>query len=78
MQKKPLYVIAMGAKSASDYYTHSEELDALMGEKEAPLVQKVMSCVRRVELKQGRIRPDLSYPAGPTQEKQESPDEEET
>jgi len=57
----PLYVFTMEAKSAADYYSQSEKAMELMGEKLKELSAKTYAICKKLELKTGRFRPDLSY-----------------
>ena len=57
----PKYVFAVRAKSAADYYSQSEKIQKLLGEEIKKLMGKTMSPVRKIEIKNGRFRPDLSY-----------------
>jgi hypothetical protein len=57
----PKYVFAVRAKSAADYYSQSEKIQKLLGEEIKKLMGKTMSPVRKIEIKTGRFRPDLSY-----------------
>ncbi len=59
----PLYVVAHPARSQAEFYEQRETLKALFGEESKKLGEKVMQAVRRVELKDGWIRGDLSFPA---------------
>ena len=58
----PLYVVAHGAKSLTDYYTHREKLTEQVGEEGKKISAKVGATVRKMEYKEGTLRPDLSYP----------------
>ena len=57
----PLYVFVMGAKSAADYYSQGEKTQELLGEEYKALSDKFLTTIRKLELKTGRFRPDLSY-----------------
>ncbi len=59
----PVYVVARAAKSQSDYYNHRDQVHELLGEEAEQLGKKALTLVRKVEHKDGWIRPDLSYPA---------------
>ncbi len=58
----PLLVVAHPAKSESDYYSERVKLKELIGEEGEKLGQAANALVRKVEFKDGYIRPDLSYP----------------
>jgi hypothetical protein len=58
----PLLVVAHAAKSESDYYSERAKLKELIGEEGEKLGQQAHALVRKVEFKDGYIRPDLSYP----------------
>jgi hypothetical protein len=58
----PVYVVAMGAKSAADYYTNRERIREQLGEEAKKLGEKVDATIRKMEYKEGMLRPDLSYP----------------
>ena len=57
----PVYVIAEGGKSPSDYYSQAEKNYALLGEEEKALSKKMLAILRKYESKSGWARPDLSY-----------------
>ncbi len=58
----PLFVVAHPARSQAEFYQQREALKAAFGEDSKKLGETVMQAVRRVELKDGWIRGDLSYP----------------
>lgn len=58
----PVYVVAMGAKSAADYYTNRERILEQLGEEGEKLGEQVGATVRKMEYVEGMLRPDLSYP----------------
>lgn len=59
----PLFVVAHPARSQAEFYQQREALRAAFGDDSKKLSEKVMQAVRRVELKDGWTRGDLSYPA---------------
>lgn len=59
----PLYVVAHPAKSEADFYKDKARIDALIGDQADKLGHKVMTTIRKMEQKEGWLRPDLSYPA---------------
>ena len=58
----PLYVVAHAAKSEADYYANRERIREQLGEEAKKLGAKVGATVRRMEFKEGHLRPDLSFP----------------
>ncbi len=57
----PLYFWAESAKSAVDYFTESEkDVNKIGPDKNAELGAKTMATLRKIEIKTGRPRPDLS------------------
>ena len=58
----PLYVVAVRAKNAADYHTNREKIAEVLGEAAEKIGEKVGSTVRRIEYKEGMLRPELSYP----------------
>lgn len=58
----PVFVVAHPARSQSEFYQHRAELKELFGEEAEAIGAKVMQAVRRVDEKDGWMRPDLSYP----------------
>ncbi len=58
----PLLVVAHAAKSESDYYSERAKIKELIGEEAKKLGDQVNALVRKIEFKDGYIRPDLSYP----------------
>ena len=57
----PIYVVVQGAKSAADYYNHTEKIDELLGEEVKALRGKTLALVKKFELRTGRYRPELSF-----------------
>ncbi len=57
----PIYIFIMRAKSAVDYYSQSEKIQKLLGEKYQELSAKWFAICRKLEFRTGRFRPDLSY-----------------
>lgn len=58
----PVFVIAHPAKSQNEFYRQREELQKLIGDEADPIKAKVRQALRRMEDKDGWIRPDLAYP----------------
>lgn len=58
----PLYVVAHPAKSAADFAANRERIHELLGEEGEKLGAKVGATVRKIEFKEGMLRPDLCYP----------------
>ena len=58
----PLYVVAKVAKSRADHYAQYEKDHEVMGEAAEALGEKTLALMRKIEFKEGRPRPDLSYP----------------
>lgn len=58
----PLFVAAHPARSQAEFYEQRERLEELFGEAAKELRMRVMRGVRKVEFKDGWVRPDLSYP----------------
>ena len=58
----PVLVVAHAAKSSADYYSNRERVREVVGEEAKKLGEKVGALVRKMEFKEGMLRPDLSYP----------------
>ncbi|MHC4785980.1 MAG: hypothetical protein ACYTE6_08425 [Planctomycetota bacterium] len=58
----PLYVVAVGAKSPTDYFTNQDRIRELIGEEAKEIAAKVGATLRKMEYKEGYVRPDLAYP----------------
>ncbi len=58
----PVYVVAHPARSQGDFYRQHEELMEVLGPEAEEINQRLLSYIRRVEQKDGWMRPDLSYP----------------
>lgn len=65
----PLYVISYAAPSESDSLALHGEMRKTLGEPASQLEAEALTNVRRIERKQGWIRPDLSYPKAPDGER---------
>ena len=59
-------LLAHAAKSRGDFYRQHDELMKLLGPEAEGINQRLLSFIRRVEHKEGWLRPDLSYPAPET------------
>lgn len=57
----PIYVFHESGKNAADYFRQSEENQKLLGEEAKALSKKTLSLIRKLEIKTGWSRPDLSY-----------------
>ena len=58
----PLLVVAIPAKSPSDYYSNADQVNAALGADVRPLVARAMAITRKYETRDGTARPELSYP----------------
>jgi len=58
----PLLVVAVPAKSAADFYTEDEKVNAMLGADIRPLQARALAITRKYEVKDGMYRPELSYP----------------
>jgi hypothetical protein len=58
----PLLVVSSPAKSAADYAAEDERVNAMVGADVRPLEQRAMAITRRLETREGMVRPDLTYP----------------
>jgi hypothetical protein len=58
----PLYVVARGATSRASFHATSETVEQMLGEEGEKLGEEARKHLLRVELKEGWLRPDLSYP----------------
>jgi len=58
----PLYIVAVPAKSAADFYSEDERTNAMLGTDVRPLQARSMANLRKFETKDVIFRPDLSYP----------------
>ncbi len=57
----PLYVVVESAKDAADFQAQSAKINELLGDSAKDLNARTMALVRKMEFKDGWIRPDLSY-----------------
>ena len=58
----PLYVVAIPAKSASDFYATDDKNRATMGAEARALDARALAYTRRLEFRDATFRPELSYP----------------
>jgi hypothetical protein len=56
----PVYIVASTGMSPADYHSTGEANDATMGDQDDALFQKAFSLTRRVETRDGMMRPDLA------------------
>jgi hypothetical protein len=59
----PLYVVAVGARDASDFHAQQAGLQAALGAEGKDLFARAFTLTRRFETREGTFRPDLSLPA---------------
>jgi len=59
--EKPLFVVVAWAKEAEDYYKQIKINVDMMGEEGMKLAKRAMAITRKIEVKTGMNRPDLSY-----------------
>jgi hypothetical protein len=57
----PVYYWATAAKDAVDFYTQNAQMWDVLGEEGAPYYRKLVSLLRKREMKTGSYRPGLSY-----------------
>jgi hypothetical protein len=57
----PFYIYMERANRAGSFFTEADKLFEEAGEEFIGLVEKERSCYRKLEIKTGRFRPDLSY-----------------
>ena len=58
----PLYIVAIPAKSASDYYSEDEKTNTALGADLRPLQARSLANLRKFETKDVMFRADMSYP----------------
>jgi hypothetical protein len=62
----PVIVVSEAAKSETDFYTESAQIDKTIGDAVKPLEARLMKFTRRIEVHTAKVRPDMSYiPAAP-------------
>ena len=57
----PVYAFSIIAKDAADFYTHNNKMWEMVGKEGEILYEKMLPFIRKNEVKQGWLRPDLSY-----------------
>ncbi len=57
----PVYAFSIIAKDAADFYTHNAKMWEMLGEEGEKLYEKMLPFVRKNEVRQGWLRPSLSY-----------------
>jgi len=57
----PVYAFSGRAKDAADFYTHNNKMWEMVGKEGEMLYEKMLPLIRKNEVKQGWLRPDLSY-----------------
>ena len=58
----PLYVVAIPARSAADFYMTDEKNRTAMGADARALDARALSFTRKLDFRDATYRPDLSYP----------------
>ncbi|MCO4294717.1 hypothetical protein NF867_17780 [Solitalea sp. MAHUQ-68] len=66
---EPVFIVVQSAKSATEYYTKSQEVDKLLGEEGEALMNKTWTVVTHFEHKNGKLHPDLSCMTSTTSKK---------
>ncbi len=57
----PVFAFSGRAKDAADFYTHNNKMWEMLGKEGEMLYEKMLPFIRKNEVKQGWLRPDLSY-----------------
>jgi len=65
----PLYVVAEGARSESEYHANVDKIRNTLGSDMDALFGEIMDCIRRMEKHTAMPRPDLSFPNPETMKK---------
>jgi hypothetical protein len=58
---RPSYAFVLRAKDGADFYTQNNKMWEMLGEEGEMLIEKMLPFVRKNEVRQGWLRPDLSY-----------------
>jgi hypothetical protein len=58
----PAYLVVLSAESEAAFIARSSEIEELLGDEVKELFNKSMKATRRLEVMEGWVRPDLSYP----------------
>lgn len=58
----PAYLVVLSAESEAAFIARSSEIEQLLGDDVQELYNKSMKTTRRLEVMEGWVRPDLSYP----------------
>ncbi len=59
----PLYAVTKPARSAADFHANHEKVKEALGPKADEIGARIGATVRKIEYKEGNVRPDLSYVA---------------
>jgi hypothetical protein len=58
---RPMYILTTNAKNAADFYVKNDRFWKALGGEGSDLYTKIISLIRKREIRHGRFRPDLSY-----------------
>ena len=58
----PLYIVSSAGRNAADYWANDERVNAILGNDVRPLQARAASYTRKLEMREGRLRPEMSYP----------------
>lgn len=58
----PLYIVAVGARDAADFHAEDAKTQAALGAEGQALGARALAITRRFEVREGRLRRDLSLP----------------
>ena len=58
----PLYIVGSSGKSAADYWLNDDRVASMIGNEMRPLEMRALSFTRKLEVREARRRPELSYP----------------
>jgi hypothetical protein len=58
----PLYIVSVGALDAADYHAEDAKVRAMLGAEMQALDARLSALVRRIEMREAVVRPDLSVP----------------
>ncbi|MND55224.1 hypothetical protein D3C80_463010 [compost metagenome] len=66
---EPAFIVVLSGKNAADFYTQRQEVNKMLGEAGATLMQKTWTVVKRIDRKDGKLHLDLSFMPATTTKK---------
>lgn len=66
---EPTFIVVFSGKDAASFYTERQEINKMLGDEGAALMQRTRAAIIRIDHKDGKVHPDLSFNPSTTTKK---------